>query len=139
MDVTKIFAILCGFLLIVCLTLAITCLTVMRNAVDETAVWQERAEALVNELDGCMQVMKEAEAEDLPVIAPENSEDNAPRNRYCLRLEGERIGIYDADGFLIEELKTEATLLPKAERQKLLDGVWAEDWKALQKLVQDYE
>ena len=111
----------------------------MRNAVDETAVWQERAEALVNELDGCVQVMKEAEAEDLPVIAPEDGENNTPRNRYCLRLEGERIGIYDADGFLIEELKTEATLLPKAERQKLLDGVWAEDWKALQKLVQDYE
>ena len=74
MDVTKIFAMLCGFLLIICLTLSITCLVVMRNAVEETSVWQGRAEALVNELDGCVEAMKNIENEDLPVLAPNEDE-----------------------------------------------------------------
>ena len=76
MDITKIFAILCGFLLIICLTLSITCLVVMRNAVEETSVWQDRAEALVNELDGCVEAMKNIENEDLPVLAPDTSNKN---------------------------------------------------------------
>ena len=139
MDVTKIFAILCGFLLIICLTLSITCLVVMRNAVDETSMWQGRAEALVNELDGCVEAMKELENEDLPVLAPEENDNNEAPRRYCLRLDGDILGVYDVDGFLIEQLKTQASLLPSSERQKLLSGVWVEDWKALQKLVQDYE
>ena len=74
MDITKIFAILCGFLLIICLTLSITCLVVMRNAVAETSVWQERAALLVNELDGCVEAMKNIENEDIPVLAPEAEE-----------------------------------------------------------------
>ena len=139
MDVTKIFAILCGFLLIICLTLSITCLVVMRNAVHETSLWQERAEVLVNELDGCVEAMKELESEDLPVLAPEENETNEAPRRYCLRLDGDTLGIYDVDGFLIEQLQTQASLLPSTERQKLLAGVWVDDWRALQKLVQDYE
>ena len=139
MDVTKIFAILCGFLLIVCLTLAITCLTVMRNAVDETTLWQGRAEALVNELDGCVAAMKELENEDLPVLAPEENEMNDGPLRYCLRLDGDSLGVYDADGFLIEQPKIQVALLPPQERKKLSAGVWVENWKELQQLVQDYE
>ena len=139
MDVTKFFTILCGFLLIICLTLSITCLVVMRNAVDETSFWQGRAETLVNELDGCVSAMKELENEDLPVLAPEESEMNNVPLRYCLRLDGDSLGVYDADGFLIEQLKIQAALLPPQERQKLSAGVWVENWKDLQQLVQDYE
>ena len=139
MDITKIFTILCGFLLIICLTLSITCLVVMRNAVDETSFWQGRAEALVNELDGCVAAMKELENEDLPVLAPETDESNETPRRYCLRLDGDILGVYDADGFLIEQLKTQSSLLPPSERQKLSSGIWVENWKDLQKLVQNYE
>ena len=139
MDITKIFAILCGFLLVICLTLSITCLVVMRNAVEETSVWQGRAESLVNELGGCIATMKEVENEDVAVIAPEEEEKSAPANRYCLRLVDDRIGIYDADGFLIEELQMQTSLLPPSERQVLLAGIWAKSWADVQKLVQDYE
>ena len=139
MDVTKIFAMLCGFLLIICLTISITCLVVMRNTVEETSVWQGRAEALVNELDGCVEAMKNIENEDLPVLAPNEDEKNDEKARYCLRLEGESLGIYDADGYLVKTLKTRATLLPTKEREKLSAGVWKESWAEMQKLVQDYE
>ncbi|MBQ7391919.1 MAG: hypothetical protein IJV73_04470 [Clostridia bacterium] len=73
MDITKIFAVLCGFLLIICLTLSITCLVVMRNTVQETSVWQDRAESLVNELDGCVEAMKNIENEDVTVLSPEEN------------------------------------------------------------------
>ena len=139
MDITKIFAILCGFLLIICLTLSITCLVVMRNAVEETSVWQDRAEALVNELDGCVEAMKNIENEDLPVLAPDTSNKNEEKTRYCLRLDGDDIGIYDAEGYLIKRTDTSAALLPTKERERLSTGIWVESWAEMQRLIQDYE
>ena len=139
MDITKIFAVLCGFLLIICLTLSITCLVVMRNAVQETSIWQDRAEALVNELDGCVEAMKNIENEDVPVLAPEQGEPTEEKVRYCLRLDGDTLGVYDADGYLIKMLETRTALLPQKEREKLAAGIWAESWGEMQKLVQDYE
>jgi len=139
MDITKIFTILCGFLLIVCLTLSITCLVVMRNAVDETSAWQGRAETLVDELGGCVAAMKETEKEDIPVLAPNEDESQEPQTRYCLRLDGEYLGIYDARGYLVKQLKTSAILLPAKEREKLRAGIWTASWGEMQLLVQDYE
>ena len=139
MDITKIFTVLCGFLLIICLSLSITCLVVMRNAVDETSFWQNRAEALVDELGNCVQEILNAESEDLPVIAPETTEKVEESPRYCLRLEGDCIGIYDADGYLIKKSQTSASLLPSNEREKLAAGIWVDSWAEVERLLQDYE
>lgn len=139
MDITKIFAVLCGFLLIICLTLSITCLVVMRNAVEETSVWQGRAEELVNELDGCVQAMKDLEANDMPVLAPEASDKTDENIRYCLRLHDENLGIYDANGYLIKRLDTRVSLLPAKERERLSSGIWVENWAEVSQLLQDYE
>ena len=139
MDITKIFAVLCGFLLIICLTLSITCLVVMRNTVEETSLWQGRAEALVNELDGCVQAMKDMDNEDIPVLAPNEDDKKEDNTRYCLRLNNDRLGIYDAEGYLVKDLETRVPLLPIKERERLSAGVWANSWAEMQKLVQDYE
>ena len=139
MDITKIFTVLCGFLLIICLTLSITCLVVMRNAVDETAVWQNRAEALVKELDGCVEAMKNIDNEDVPVLAPEQEEQSEEKFRYCLRLNDDTLGIYDIDGYLIKILETHATLLQQKERERLKAGIWVDSWVEMQKLMQDYD
>lgn len=140
MDVTKVYALLCSFLLIVCLTLAITCLVVMRNTVEETSAWQGRAEALVGELGGCVEVMKEMEAEEnLPVLAPEENDGDTTRERYCVRLDGDSIGVYDADGFLIQRSNVNASLLPAKEREELAAGIWIASWADVGKLLQDYE
>ena len=139
MDITKIFAVLCGFLLIICLTLSITCLVVMRNAIDETSAWQGRAEALVGELNGCVEAMKNIENEDIPVLAPNKSEKEETKARYCLRLDDDKIGIYDADGYLIRQLETHVSLLPTQEREKLTAGILIDSWAGVQALVQDYE
>lgn len=139
MDITKIFAVLCGFLLIICLTLSITCLVVMRNAVEETSVWQGRAEALVAELDGCVEAMRNMENNDVPVLAPDNTEKQEENTRYCLRMDGEFLAIYDEDGYLIKRSKTNALLLPKKEQEKLMAGIWVESWAEAGQLLQDYE
>ena len=139
MDTMKFFAILCSFLLIICLTLSITCLVVMRNAVQETSFWQERAEALANELDGCVQAMKKMEEEDIPVLSPDENENDKATARYSLRLEGDTLCIYDADGYLLKILETRATLLPLKEREKLAAGILAESWSEVESLLQDYE
>ena len=139
MDITNFLTILCSFLLIVCLTLSITCLVVMRNAVDETASWQDSAKLLVNELGGCVEAMKEAENNDLPVIAPNEEEKEEVPRRYCLRLDGNSIGVYDADGFLIKQLQTPISLLPSQERERLSAGIWVASWAEAAKLMQDYE
>ena len=139
MDITKIFAVLCGFLLIICLTLSITCLVVMRNAVEETAVWQDRAEALVNELDGCVEAMKNIENQDVPVLAPEENDKKEESTRYCLRLDNNGLSIYDADGYLLERLETNANLLPAKERERLADGIWVDSWLEMQRLAQNYD
>ena len=139
MDITKIFAVLCGFLLIICLTLSITCLVVMRNAVEETSLWQGRAEALVNELDGCVQAMKDMDNEDIPVLAPNEDDKKEDNTRYCLRLNNDRLGIYDAEGYLVKDLETRVPLLPTKERERLSVGVWVNSWAEMQRLVQDYE
>ena len=138
MDVTKIFALLCGFLLIICLTLSITCLVVMRNAVEETSVWQGRAEALVNELDGCVEAMRNMEVEDVPALAPDETqkEDAA---RYCLRLDGDSLGVYDSEGYLIKSTQIRASLLPAKERERLASGIWVDSWNEAGLLLQDYE
>ena len=139
MDITKLFALLCGFLLIICLTLSITCLVVMRNAVEESSLWQTRAQALVNELDGCVQAMKEMETQDLPVIAPDTNEQENSHTRYRIRLDGDRIGVYDSDGYLIQHADLLATLLPPPERQRLQEGIWVDSWEKVGRLLQDYE
>ena len=139
MDITKIFAVLCGFLLIICLTLSITCLVVMRNAVEETSLWQGRAEALVNELDGCVQAMKDMDNEDIPVLAPNEDDKKEDTTRSCLRLNNDRLGIYDAEGYLVKDLETRVPLLPTKERERLSVGVWVNSWAEMQRLVQDYE
>ena len=139
MDITKIFAVLCGFLLIICLTLSITCLVVMRNAVEETSVWQGRAEALVAELGGCVEAMRDMENGDLPVLAPDNADKEKENTRYCLRMDREFLAIYDADGYLIKRSETDASLLPKKEQEKLMAGIWVESWAEAGRLLQDYE
>ncbi|MBO7273417.1 MAG: hypothetical protein J6V22_01035 [Clostridia bacterium] len=139
MDITKIFAVLCGFLLIICLTLSITCLVVMRNAVAETSFWQERAESLVNELDNCVEAMKNIETDDLPVLAPGDDEANTNDRRYCLRSTNQSLGVYDSDGYLIKQLDISASIFPIAERERLAVGIWVDSWAEMQQLVQNYE
>ena len=139
MDVTKVFGVLCGFLLIVCLTLSITCLVVMRNAVEETTAWQKRAEELVGVLDGCVQAMQEENLPDIPVIAPDNEQTVTKAERYCVKTNSGGLSVYDSDGYLLQHIQMQLSLLPMSERKQLAAGIWVESWGDAMRLLQDYE
>lgn len=139
MDVTKVFGVLCGFLLIVCLTLSITCLVVMRNAVEETTAWQLRAEELVGVLDGCVQAMQTEDAHDVPTIAPEQEDTAAMPARYFVKLNADGLGVYDGDGYLLHYTQMQPSLLPPEERKELSAGIWVKSWNEALRLLQDLE
>ena len=67
------------------------------------------------------------------------SETLRPGERYCLRLDGDSIGVYDAEGYLIQRSATQASLLPVSERERLAAGIWVASWAEVGRLLQDYE
>ncbi len=138
MEISKIFAVLCAFLLIICLVLSITALVVMRNAVAETTVWEERAADLVATLDACISDLK-AEQEQA-VIAPLEPEDTQmPESGFFLRTSGDRIAVFTADGYLVTVSEVKCSTLPSTERERLKTGIYAKTWAELMLLMQDYE
>lgn len=139
MDATKIFTVLCAFLLIICLTLAITTLTVMRNAVSESALWEGRVSELVSDLDGCLEEIR-AER-DQAVLAPIEPEDDTEPTKggFYLRAVEDRLGVFGESGYFMHWTRISVETLPPSERARLAVGVYAESWEDLLVLLQDYE
>jgi hypothetical protein len=71
-------------------------------------------------------------------LAPDETqkEDAA---RYCLRLDGDSLGVYDSEGYLIKSTQIRAALLPAKERERLASGIWVDSWNEAGLLLQDYE
>ena len=140
MDATKIFTILSGFLLIICLVLSITALTVMRNAVEESRSWQERAQSLVAELDACLR--EQDDKDSIQVSTPnadkvENSKESTLG--LVIRTVGERIGIYTAEGALLYRLNVSPATLTAATQEALSKGIRLESWQELLALLGDLD
>ena len=142
MDTSKIFTVLCGFLLLICLTLSITTLVVLRNAVDETNAWQTQAEALVDELGGCVATLNDSQWTDGSVSAstnPSDSESETQAEAYWIRETNGKIGIYTDDGYLVQLTDIVINTLPAADRQAIESGICADSWQAVIRLMQSYE
>ena len=132
MDTSKILMILCCFILVVCLTLAISALTVFRNAVDESRAVQAEAAELLDQMDLLVQVFAE---NSIPVSGnPEKQDENA---FYLCEING-HVGIYTADGYLLKILDIRTDSLPSADREALGDGIHLASWRELIAWVQDY-
>ncbi len=138
MDVTKIWTVLCAFLLLICLTLAITSLVVLRNAVAETDAWHSRATALTDELEACIAVFGE-ERDSYPTGAVPDTEVDVLYNRFCIRETGGKIGIYSDEGYLVRLLDTPVSTLPSEERRALEKGITVNSWEELFERIQSYQ
>ena len=140
MDISKIFTAICGLLLAVCLTLSITALTVLRTAVKENDATQKKAESLADDLRECVKVLQKEEDEtnSLPTVSTPD-EETAPSVSFVLRNAGGVIGVYTSDGYLVRLTNVRIDLLPQEDRQRLLNGLPAEDWKEVLTFLQDYE
>ena len=141
MDATKIFTVLCAFLLIICLTLSITALIVMRHAVDESEAWLERAEIMVGKFDVLTQEL-ETESDSIPsstdTEAP-STEADVLYQRFCIKAAGEKIGVYTEEGYLVRMLDVALQTLPEGKQAALADGIFVSSWRELIEQIQDLE
>lgn len=136
MDIPKILTVICGFLLIVCLVFSITALTSLRHAIDETDALKTSANAILRRLDGYVETLENPQTEDsIPTVAPE---DGHAKSGYCIRTVGKKIGIYTADGALIQLLDVNPDTLPTAEREALQNGITVHSWQEMLSLLADY-
>ena len=95
MDTSKILTILCVFILIVCLTLCITSLVTLRNAIDENEAVQTAAMNLVTSLDECMEELQEAisKEQSISVSVSSDTDETMP---FLVRATENGIGIYSS-------------------------------------------
>ena len=131
-DTSKILIILCCFILIVCLTLAISTLTVLRNAVDESRAVQKEAEELVDQMDLLVGAFLE---NSIPVSGDPSGEGE--HAFYLCEIDG-RVGIYTSDGYLLKILDIHTDSLPFSDREALVNGIPLASWRELVAWVQDY-
>ncbi len=143
MDTAKIWTILCAFLLLICLTLSITSVVVLRNALAENEAWQTRTRALTEDLAACLAHLEE-DPDSIPVDTPTGDggsdvDADVLYNRFCLRETGGKIGIYNDEGYLVRLLDTDVQTLPAAEREALQNGFCVNSWEELLEWIQNYE
>ena len=138
MDVSKILTVLCCFILIVCFTLCISTLVVLRNAIDEHAAVQSSAQGLVESLDACVADLNEAMTKDDSVSASADANKNPSLLSFVLKESNGKIAVYASDGTLLKLLDVSVSSLPKAERDALAKGITVSSWKELIAILQDY-
>lgn len=139
MDTSRIFSILCAFLLLITLTLSITTLVVLRNAVAESEATLGAADALINELDVAVGVLKEESIFTSTDTEAPSVDADILFQRFCMKETNGRIGIYTEDGYLVRIIDVDVTLLPKQEQITLQEGITVNSWRELVDLIQDYE
>ena len=143
MDTTKLFTILCAFLLLISLVLSITTLVIMRHALDETAAWQKEASAVVGSLSTLGSILKDPPSTDVSEDPPPNEEPSADvnilYNRFLLKETDGRVGVYSEDGYLIRTIDVQVSTLPKEARDALKKGMVFNSWRELIALIENYE
>lgn len=137
MDISRFFAAISCLILLVCLTLSVTTLVVLRNAIDETEQVKEDAKQLIGELDQSLNRL------EIAVNANAEQEQELPTNAgveepYLVRACNGKIGVYTASGILVDWIDVNIILLPKAAREALEEGIEVESLDALQRILMDY-
>ncbi|MBQ8433047.1 MAG: hypothetical protein IJX28_09215 [Clostridia bacterium] len=143
MDFSKLFAILASFLLVICLTLALTTLTVLRNTVEEAKQTKEEAVEAMSRLDQAMDQLEETVTAgnfqspgELP--SDKNEEPISPTVSFCIREANEKIAILNSEGHLIYLLEISPALLPREDREALQEGISISSWAELFSWIQSY-
>lgn len=140
MESSKILTVLCAFVLVVCLVLSITTLTVLRNAVEENDALQEDAAALVGNLNACVEDLNAAleESDSIPTSSDTSTPTDTLADSFCVREVNGKIGVYTSDGYLVHLLDVSVDTLPAADREALSAGICVGSWRELIAIIQDY-
>ncbi len=137
MDMGKIFALLCALLLAVCLVLAVTTLTVLRNAVAENKAMQEEAAILMNVLSGSVDKLEDSI--EVSIQKPQEPTDTTDqKDIYIVKSINGRICVCNEEGTVIYCTDLSLALLPDSDRELLEKGIRVEGLEGLVQLMNDY-
>ncbi len=141
MDSAKFFTYLSILLLLICLSLCLTSVIVLRNAVAEGQAWQKKAEALAVELNDCIAVLNPNIESEAPPDEeePPTTDADILCQRFLVRENGGRIGVFTEDGYLVRMIDCKVEMLPKREREALKNGISIDSWSELVEYLQNYE
>ena len=142
MEISKVFTLLCAFMLIICLALTVTSAVVLKNAVEESQEWQLRAQTILESVEVFQRNddLTEAAPTDPPVTEDEEStEADILYNKFYIREVNGKIGVYCDEGQLIRMIDVPVSLLSSRDQKKLKEGIRVNSWNELIALIQDYE
>ena len=139
MDATKIFCVLCAFLLIICISLSIASVVVLEQFSTENQKWQSLATALLDNQYTIASDLSDKEKNPPLESAEETIDADVLYNRLCVREINGKIGVYSEDGYLIRTVNVATKTLPTREQEALKRGIYVNSWKELLSLIQDYE
>lgn len=143
MRLSKLFLFLAAGALAVCLALSVTTLQVLRNAVSENGRIQENAYSLVGELSGCVRALEAIPTPTLPVDGEEKTDDAtevaAKVETYWLRAAGTKVGLYNAEGKLLEVFPLVLDALPRSLREELSAGIPFSSLEEVLQLLREIE
>ena len=140
MDITRIFTVICSFILIVCLTMCISTLVVLRNSIAEHEAVKEDAVELVESLDQSLESMKDMiDKYDQSVsVSVDSDKTNEQDAHFMIREVNGKIGVFTVDGVLLKVLEVSIDMLPQKDRELLADGITVGSWKELIAILQDF-
>lgn len=130
-DISAMVAVLCVFLLALCLVLSISTLTVLRRTVEESNAALLEAHAYLRAWEDSLSP---------PQAMPEDTAVNASpaKTGYWIRAIHHRVAVYTADGELVYLTDISPALLPKADRDALQEGIYTATWGEMRELITDY-
>ena len=140
MDVSKILIALCGLILLICLTLSITTLSTLRNAIAENGLIIEEAEELIDQLDGYVDVFSQGAEDDADRENADALVDATQKeSQFIIKEVNGKVGIYTAQGQFLLESDTHVSSLPAKEREEIRQGILCTSLEELLLRIQDYE
>jgi hypothetical protein len=139
MDPSKILALVCAVLLLICLLLSITSLSALRSVQKENERQTARANELIGELRDCAaKITAKNDAEEDSPTQDTQVQVTAPAESFCVKDTNGRIGVFTSDGYLVRFLDVSVDALPPADREALRVGITVGSWRELMSVIQDY-
>ncbi len=137
MDASKIMLAVSALLLAVCLVLAISTLTSLRHAIAESKEVQMNTALAVESLGAYVAVLDQSTDKDASVEVSAGVSTDETKGGFVLRLCDGKVCVYTADGYLVKNVDIAPETLPPTVRKSLTEGISAEDWQSLLKLIED--
>ena len=136
MELTRLLNFGCALLLIVCLIFSVVSILRLQTVIEDNKAMRRDAEAVLLELDSRLDELN-AQSPDtsLPTGTPNG---DGEKILYRIQSVGNRIGIYTADGALIQLLDIDPATLPRIDREALENGITLDSWERVQSYIADY-